>query len=272
MNLAKKATFLTSSMGTKWQAYSQALLQINFPECKKILIDGSSGWDPLFFTKRLERIGTEYQVLVDEDCFILDRGQLVYLINLMDENHDISVISTPDGGTFHRDYNPIACNPFFAIIRQRALIKAISKQGWETLSYCDIEHFSEKNHVNKLDIKRISYEKSEPYYPFFWAVISSGGAIKYLVPSVQKDILASEITLDGFTQPLLIHMWWLRRWFDHGQDEYLKMPNIERYNRLENMILAPRFRGVREKIILLIKKIHRYICWVSRVFSGKNRA
>ncbi len=257
VTLEKRITFLTSSMGTKWLAYSQALLKIWFPECKRIVVDGSSGWDPLFFVSLSESVETEYQVLVDEDCFILDREKLLKLIKIMDENQDVAIMATPDGGTFHRDFNPIACNLFFAIIRQKALRKAIYNKEWQNLVYSDVEHMANKDHVEKLDESRISYSRKEPYYPFFWAVIASGGSIKYIIPGVEKNLLASEVKIDGFSQPLLIHMWWLRCWFSPELDSYLKVSNLERYRRLEREVLAPLFRRFRPRMFLLAEECRR---------------
>lgn len=259
MTLEKRITFLTSSMGTKWLAYSQALLRIWFPECKRIVVDGSSGWDPLFFVSLTDSVETEYQVLVDEDCFILDREQLLKLITIMDENQEVAIMATPDGGTFHRDFNPVACNLFFAIIRQKALRKAIHNKEWQNLVYSDVEHMANKDHVQKLDESRISYSKKEPYYSFFWAVIASGGSIKYIIPGVEKNLLASEVKIDGFSQPLFIHMWWLRRWFSTELDSYLKVSNLERYQRLECEVLVPLFRRFRPRMFLLAEEFRRLL-------------
>lgn len=109
MSNNKRVTFITASMGTKWTPYSQALLAKKFPEFERIVVDGSSNWDPLYFVSYCKNATTEYSILVDEDCFIFDREQLFLLLDEMDQNKDVALLGTPDGGTFHRHYNPVAC-------------------------------------------------------------------------------------------------------------------------------------------------------------------
>ncbi|MBK8640029.1 MAG: hypothetical protein IPN92_17750 [Chromatiaceae bacterium] len=257
--LEERVTFLTPSMGTKWLAYSQGLLQLNFPECKRIVVPGSKKFDPLYFVNTCEDVKTDYQVLVDEDCFILDRTQFLRLLDCLDENPAVAVMATPDGGTFHRHYNPTACNTFFAIIRKSALKKVVSAVGWRDYEYSDVERLVNRDHVEKLDITRISYSRKEPYYPFFWAVLASGGTIQYIIPGVEKNLLATEITLDGFSHPCLLHMWWLRQWFSSVPDSYLKVSNKERYQRLEREVLAPRFSGLYPSLLLSSLQFQRLL-------------
>jgi hypothetical protein len=244
-NLRSSVTFLTASLGTKWESYSQALLEMNFPECDRVVVDGSSNWDPLYFVEIARKLTTNYVVLVDEDCFVFDRDQLLTLLDSLQADAGTAVLATPDGGTFHRDYNPIACNPYFAIIDRRALVKATDTNDWKNLTYEDVRWIASAEHVSLLDAKRMKYGLSEPYYPFFWAVLRSGFKIRYLIPTVNAELLASELRSDVATRPLLIHMWWLRAWNNKAVEPYLGVAHRGRYELLQQRHLAPHFASAR---------------------------
>lgn len=269
MNVAKRLTFITSSMGTKWQAFSQALLRLHFPECTRIVIDGGKNWDPMYFVSVGENIETEYIALVDEDCFVLDRAQLLEVVGDMDAKPRVAVTATPDGGTFHRDYNPVACNCFFVVIRTECLKAATSLPGWKDLTFDSVQALADHTHVERLDQARVDYRKHEPYYPFFWAVLASGYGIQYLVPSLDTRLLASVIRVEEAPTPLAIHMWWLRRWFSRDVDPYMKMANVVRYQRLENEVLSPLFAGGRNNIVLRSEQFRRIAArTMSRMYSN----
>jgi hypothetical protein len=238
-DLSSKISFVTASLATRWESYSQTLLQASFPECKRVVIDGSRNWDPLFFVEVARRLTTEHVVLVDEDCFLFERDQLVALLDLLESEPGTAVVATPDGGTFHRDYNPVACNPFFAIVNRAALLAATSAADWRQLQYSDVEAIANADHVALLDRSRMKYELSEPYYPFFWAILRSGFKIRYLLPDLNKELLASELNIDGAARPLLIHMWWLRKWDVTTVEPYLSVSHRGRYALLQAKYLAP---------------------------------
>jgi len=271
LDLSDKITFLTVSLGTKWESYSQSLIKIYFPECSRIIVDGSQSWNPIYFTDYGDKVSSDYLILIDEDCFILSRNQLIFLIKLLDKDKNCALIATPDGGTYHRDYNPIACNTFFAIIKRRALLKITNNIGWKSYKYSDVSNMADKKHVDFLDKSRVNYDKCEPYYPFFWALLKNNFTIKYLIPTLNRDLLASEIRIGKSNDQLLIHMWWLRSWHCRQLDPYLKVANYDRYFSLEKKYLLSIFIKPSNRVIFLKKNLIRiinkvYFKFRSRVF------
>lgn len=273
IDLGSKITFITSSLGTKWESYSQALLRIGFPECDRVVIDGTNNWHPLFFVEEAKRISTEYVVLVDEDCFVFDRAQVLTCLEMLDRDASTAVLATPDGGTFHRDYNPIACNPFFALIRRSALLTSTRDDSWKTLTYKDIAPACNADHVPGLDQLRMSYTRSERYYPFFWAILRSGFKIRYLIPDLNSELLASELRCQGATAAMAIHMWWLRSWNVRDIEPYLKVSNQSRYRLVETAYLAPRFVAPSSRNVLAVMNARRIwrkgICRARRLLRPK---
>lgn len=253
-NKSEKITFITSSLGTKWESYSQALLKIHFPECRRIVVDGTRFWNPLYFMDYANEISTDYLVLVDEDCFIFDRDQLLDLVDYLDKNEECALVATPDGGTYHRDYNPVACNTFFSIIRRKALLIVAEDEQWTERKYTDVINKitnNQREHLKRLDLGRANYNKSEPYYPFFWSLIFHNYTIRYLIPSLNTNLLASEIIINGAERPMLIHMWWLRSCNSKVIEPYLKATNYDRFACLEKYYLKYHFKNPSSYWILL---------------------
>ncbi len=259
-----QVTFFTASMGTKWTAYSQALLETKFPAAKRVLVDGSRDWDPLCFVQVCESAGTAYTVLVDEDCFILDSAQLDSMIEYLNENQDISLLGTPDGGTFHRHYNPFACNTFFLIVRNSIVRGVSAEPNWRELTFEDLAPPADRAHLAQLDASRLNTNLHEPYYPFFWWVRKSGGRTCFVLPSVGADTLGSVIHWRNAPRPLLIHMWWLRQWFVNDIEPYLGVSNRSRYDALERNWLRYEFGSLPATCVLL--------SWRLRMFSRRLRS
>lgn len=257
LELDKKITFITSSIGSKWESYSQSLIKINFPECRRIVVDGSQNWDPLYFVSHVKKVDTDYLVLVDEDCFLFDRQQLLELIKWMESHDNCGILATPDGGTYHRDYNPIACNTFFAIFRTVTLKKVTQDNAWRELKYNNIVNDVTTEHLSSLDLERISYDKLEPYYPVFWACLKNKFTIRYIIPTLNMDLLASEVFVNGAVTPMLTHMWWLRSWNSKEIEPYLKVSNFERYEVFENIYLKKMFSRRSNLMILMEQNLIR---------------
>lgn len=255
--LDKKVTFITSSIGTKWESYSQSLIKVNFPECKRIVVNGSQNWDPLYFVSYAKKLDTDYLVLVDEDCFLFDRRQFIELIQWMESHVNCGVLATPDGGTYHRDYNPIACNTFFAILRTNSLRMVTRDNTWRELSYSSIGNYATNEHLGSLDLERISYHKSEPYYPVFWAFLNNKFTIRYIIPILNMDLLASDIYVNGAQTPMLTHMWWLRSWSNKEIEPYLKVSNFERYDAFEKIYLKKVFSSRSNSMVLMGQNLIR---------------
>ncbi len=237
-------------MATRWTAYSQALLQKNFPEFRRTVVFDSGKWDALYFVPYCSNSDTQYTILVDEDCFVFDRAQVLQLLDYMDQHQDVALFGSPDGGTFHRHLNPIACNTFFLIVRNSAISSIGGAGAWKDLKYGDVRTLADFRHVAALDQNRIDYELEDQYYPFFWYVLKAGWKIEYFVPAVDKDLLASKWAISPEAVPLLLHMWWLRDWSSRQVNAYLKVSNYSRYSQLESRWLSREFSRPGDALIL----------------------
>lgn len=250
--------FVTTSTGSVWESYSQALLYSRFPESKHVLIDGRKGWSSLRFLESIRSLEERIVVLVDEDCFVFDRDQLVILASNLVQSEKAIFLGTPDGGTFHRDHNPFACNTFFLMIKREALFELIrANSNWRALSFSDVQHKSVSTHLGQIDGDRIQFDEFEPYYPIFWLTLVSGNEILYEIPNIDSNLLASTIRLEGFQTDLLIHMWWMRKWKDQHPNPYLGIDHATRYRRLKRLLDEKYFSSRKMRALLFKKNLLR---------------
>lgn len=238
---SRRLTFLTMSFGTRWEAYSQALIRSAFPHARAVVLNGTHRWHALQFLDAAMNYTTDYVVHVDEDAFLLDGAQLAGLIATLDGEPDVAVCGTPDGGTFHRDHNPVACNPFFLVMRTSCIRDAVAREplsGHPRFA----EEMIEPSGVRKLDLdwQRVSFDDFEPYYPLFWSVLRAGYRTRYLLPRTNRELLSSDIHIGDASSPMLRHMWWIRRWNDPTPDAYLGVVHADRYRRFEQQLLRER--------------------------------
>ncbi len=235
-----RATFVTTTLGTPWEPVSQALLEYSFAGWPRLLVDGTTNWRPLGFLDVLKVVETDYLIHVDEDCFLFEGRQLEELIRKLDESPEVAVCGSPDGGTFHRDHNPCACNPFFLILRKSSVANLPTseaewqgrpwREGYRALAGCPLE---------ELDRTRIQFDTFESFYPYFWSILEAGLKILYLVPSLNKDLLASELRANAEEErPMALHMWWLRNWADKRTEPYLGVSHRSRYERFRVSLAA----------------------------------
>lgn len=252
-----RITFVTTSRGTKWESYSQALLEINFPEFNRLIIDGRRDWTPLGFLTEALKYQSDYIIHVDEDCFVTDRKLVLDWLDIMEQSHEFAVLGTPDGGTFHRDYNPVACNLFFTIFRTSALRVTLSNPDWMGSKFKD-EYMQKINILEQLDESRISWVKEEPYYPLLWALLNQDYIFHYIVPGMNSNLLASEIR-NATGEVALIHMWWLRFWDKNEIEPYLEVAHNERYKKLKDYLVLYYFNTFKNRYLLLKNNIRRRI-------------
>ena len=143
-------------------------------------------------------------------------------------------------------------------IDRRALVQATDMSGWKSLTYEDVRSIASAEHVPLLDGARMKYGLSEPYYPFFWAILRSGFKIRYIIPTVNAELLASELRTGGATRPLLLHMWWRRDWNKKTIEPYLGVAHRGRYRLLQQRHLAPHFASAHSQARLLALHARRH--------------
>ncbi len=235
-----RVLFVSTSMCTKWEFYSRALVQKYFPSATHLIIDGRRSWHPLYFLTEVIKIDADYVVHIDEDCFLLDAAPLESIIDFLDKHHDYAVAGTPDGGVPYRFHNYYACNLFFTIFRQQALKEALgSQKRWMKLRY-NPSHIPEGALTNyPFYNDKYTIDEFENYYPIFWLIFKCGYKTKYLKVDLNKDYLASDVYVEGFTCPFARHMWYLRDWNNQSPHEESQISHYERYMKLESNCLKP---------------------------------
>jgi hypothetical protein len=237
IDMNSKLLFITTSLGTKWESYSQTLIELGYPSHKRILVDGTKNWSPLKFLPVALDQDSDYTIHIDEDCFLYDAHQLDKLISYMDQREDIVLAGTPDGGHYHRDHNPYACNLFFLIFKTQAIREVLSRNpAWSGLRFKESFKETADLDISLLDQSLLNYDDFEAYYAFSWSVIESGKKIAYLKATLNPTLMSTDIYFDGEVLPLVRHMWYLRSWFVAEPDIHLKVPHRQRYLALEKEI------------------------------------
>jgi hypothetical protein len=243
-----KLLFITTSLGTKWESYSQTLIELGYPSQKRILVDGTKNWSPLKFLPVALDQDSDYTIHIDEDCFLYDARQLDKLIQYMDEREDMVLAGTPDGGHYHRDHNPYACNLFFLIFKTRPLRELLYRNPeWKGLQFKESFKGKVDLDISSLDQSLLSYDDFEAYYALSWLIIESGKKINYLKTTLNQALMSTDVYFDGEALPLVRHMWYLRSWFSTEPGVHLKIPHLQRYSDLQKEIhllfgKAPRFK------------------------------
>ena len=271
-----KLVFITSSLGTKWESYSQALISFGFPTSKRVIIDGTSGWAPLNFLDVALQEESDYTIHIDEDCFLYDPLQLRSLIIYLDESNDVVLAGTPDGGTYYREHNPYACNLFFVVFKTRIIKSLIdSHPAWMNYSFRNDFRTMVDLDTSSLDQSRIFYDDFESYYPFFWLIIENGYKIHYLHSELNQELLSSDVRMHYEKMPLVRHMWYLRSWFSATNGPTSDMPNRQRYDRLEQELNHKlRSNSKLQRIYLrcnMLRLIHKGLRRPSAVFKWLKR-
>ncbi len=231
--------FVTTSLGTKWESYSQALIKRGYPSHKRIIMDGTRNWSPMRFLYPALSEDSDYTIHCDEDCFLYDPSQLDMLISRMEEDEDIVLAGTPDRDFYYRDHNPYACNLFFLVFKTPAIRRMIeSNPEWPSYRFKESFRLAEDPDTASLTHANAQYDDFEPYYGFFWMILESKKKITYLKSQINPKFLSTDIFITDAPTPLARHMWYLRSWKMSESDPYEKIPNKERYLAVERDILS----------------------------------
>jgi hypothetical protein len=253
---------VTTSLATRWEPLSQALLATQVPEWRRKVVDGRRNWTPVGFLEHVLAEDVDFVVHVDEDCFVAERRGLVDLLDYMAADPRLVAAGVPDGGYYYREHNAAALNLFFVVFRMDALRAAWSKRSrWGTLRFQP--EFKREVCAQRpdLDPKRISWDEAEPYYPLFWSLLADGGRFLYL----KQELLPSRWSslVRGLRdENLAEHMWYLRQWFSDNVMPGHDCPNRQRYEAVRSVVMARhagsfRFRReyLRAQVIRLARRL-----------------
>jgi hypothetical protein len=236
---------VTTSMGTPWESYSQALLARHVPEWERLIIDGRRNWVSTGFIDRVVQADADYVVHVDEDCFVQSRTGLLAMIDAFERDKSLVAAGIPDGGHYYREHNPAALNLFFVVFRMDALRKAWEqKPQWSTARFRPEYGTEVMRQQPTLDESRIKWaDAAEPYYGLFWTLMAAGGRFLYLGENLNRSRWSTQVLFEG--QPIAEHLWYLRNWFSDEVMAGHDCANGERYRRFQAELLAQPGSGLR---------------------------
>lgn len=224
---------VTTSLGTRWEAYSQALIASMLPAWERIVIDGRKRWSPTGFVGHVVDRDVDYVVHVDEDCFLLEASGIDDVIAQMERDPSIVAAGVPDGGYYYREHNPAALNLFFVIFRADALRKAWrNRDAWSNLRYESTYGEEVARQRPELDLSRVRWDEGEPYYPLFWSLLADGGRFLYLEERLRRDRWSS-LVVSPSGRVIAEHLWYLRLWFSQDVMPGHDCPNVARYMAVE---------------------------------------
>lgn len=258
-----KIVVATSSLNTRWIAYSQTLLAYLVPEWHRIVIDGRRAWSPTQFIDSTLKLEADYIVHVDEDCFVASRSVLIELIDVLEKDPTIAAAGIPDGGHYYRDYNPAALNLFFVVFRASSLRRAISNvRPWQSSEFDPAFSAEVSRQRPDLDHSRINWEKHEPYYPIFWSLLETGKEkFLYLGEHLDRDRWSTQVMAPS-GELICEHLWYLRACNSSEVMPGHDCPNNRRYAALRAE-LWQRYKGDwRFGIELCAQQARRtWACW-----------
>lgn len=234
--------FVTTSLSTKWEAYSAGQVKKYFPGSTHIHVDGRTGWFDVWFEwiKRLENRPEKYFIHLDEDCFILNRENVLEAIELM-VNEGSVVAGIQDSNFYWRDYSSVCINPFFMIGKVREVVDAC-RRNYRHLVFSPkyVQKRSGSGSKGKLHgvFKATEFE---PYYCFFYNLYECGHHFTFLqthddyrFANSKGELPATTLRLNESvkenTGDICVHMWYTRVWNN--------AENIERYTKLEAFLNA----------------------------------
>lgn len=241
---------VTTSMGTKWESYSQALLAQHFPDWERLVIDGRREWSPTGFIEHAVQCDAQYVVHVDEDCFLQSREAMHEVLQAFDADPDLVAAGIPDGGHYYRALNPAALNLFFVVFRTDALRAAWSRRRqWSEMAFRP--EFGEEvlRQFPQLETARIDWSDAEPYYPLFWSLLAAGGRFLYLPCELNRSRWSTLVRSPG-GHVIAEHLWYLRVWFSQDTLPGHDCSNISRYRRFENDLWRRPESGLRFRALL----------------------
>ena len=105
--------FATTTLFSDCLEVQRNIIKNMFPNSQHILIDGRDTvkWpnSMFYWINLVKETDAKYFILIDEDCFLTDKEEILKTIFLLDE---YDFIGCPDGYHPARTANPIVINPF----------------------------------------------------------------------------------------------------------------------------------------------------------------
>lgn len=205
--------FVTPSRRYDWLDLQQSIITKLFPESESIVIDTNTSWPMKWFDwiDRVRASNKQYYTHLDEDCFLLNKQQIVQTAQMLHE-HDL--IGTSDGRVPYRcSTNNVAMNSFFMMGRVDSL-------GDHTPEHLRLLRFDQQTHATRAGVVYVGeHPNHEPYYGFFWDMLNRHKRFKYLDVWKHEHFASSNVRINNHSPDMCMHMWYSRNWRQH-QDRY----------------------------------------------------
>ena len=225
--------FITTTIFSECLELQQSQIKKYFPNSKSIIVDGSdkSLWPNSMFKwiDSVKNSNEKYFVLIDEDCFLVNKEEILNTLNLLENNtHDI--IGCPDGYHPFRTCNPIVINPFLLFgrvsdVKEKIKIdfynlkyKIKSLPGlyqkghhyeWSNSAGIKYKHIYKETFIYPHPILSTFYfqDGKEPYYCFFWYLKEQGFNFGYLFPFMDEKLISTNPKINESSKEMAIHIW-----------------------------------------------------------------
>lgn len=240
-----KITFFTTSTFSDIQNTQYKCIKKHFPDSKHNIIDGRTGWFPVWYNwlDKAKNIDSDWYVHIDEDCFITSNIEIEKLIMYMIDNN-IDISGPPDGYFEYRSGNHMAFNSFFMIMNKKCIdtwhnrttIPQFKKEWIEEYPFTKrnnshYEYNMEFGSSGK-PLSQIWKPNTEPYYDFMWVLKENNIKFNYLEPIFNNDYQSTNLLNDT-----IIHMWHQReRYNDKIVSPLHTMPNKQRFDAVIKML------------------------------------
>lgn len=228
----KQIVFLTTTLFSECLELQKSLIKYYFPDSEHILIDGSDklSWPNSMFIwiDKLKDRKEKYFVLIDEDCFIINKQEVLNTLSLL-ETDVYDIIGCPDGYHPFRTCNPVVINPFF-------LFGRVSDFTNFDINFSELKYkiknlpgsISKGHHYQWINSAGIKYKHSykddffythpiladsifqdgkEPYYCLFWYLKDKGFKFGYLFPYMDKNLVTTNPKINENSSEMAIHVW-----------------------------------------------------------------
>ena len=248
----KDIIFVTTTLYTDCLEIQQKLIEKHFPGSERKLRDGRelTKWPNSFYywMEDVRNSSAKYFIHIDEDCFIIDREEIMKTLALLEQRYDI--IGCPDGYHPPRPVNPIVINPFLMFGRT-SIIKDMD------IDMINLKYKLEFNKykyiwTNSADLKfKHSYKDTffyphpiigdftfqdgrEPYYGFFWYLKDKYYRFGYLYPHFDVNLKSTNPKIDHNSKEMAIHMWESRNM--DSDKEFYGLTAKQRFEKIKNLL------------------------------------
>jgi len=244
--------FVTTTLYTECLELQQSLIEKNFPGSERKLVDGTDllKWPNSFYYWMLDvkKSDAKYFVHIDEDCFIINREEILKTLSLLEERYDI--IGCPDGYHPPRTVNPIVINPFL-MFGKTNIIKDMDidminlsykldfnkyKCTWTNSAHLKFKHsYKDTFFYPHPIIGDFTFEDGkEPYYGFFWYLKDKYYNFGYLYPHFDKVLKSTNPMIDVNSKEMAIHMWESRNM--SSDSEFYGLTAKQRFDNIKNFL------------------------------------